>query len=671
MVSSCGEAKLELVPVTKSGNRHESVQFVEQFVKRVVDFSSQYGCDTNYPYTAYNITGNPSKFPDYGDFPNAFVMRTYGKWWDEAPSRCLDFMPQNNDPIVSHDYIDLEYSKEVFPVRVSIYETFNPGSVVAIWARDEAGQWLRLWSGPPQIVSHKARIFSPPLHLCNFKTKTLRLEFNHSLLDYYTELDAVLLIGTSELIVPHAESQMQSLSCLLKELGETNHNNEDFHNLTPNYLRVDQDLKSLKSTLHKHCVLYKSKQQEKVPKGRLTTKLRCHYIPPIEEAFNSLQKFLQEDFPRLIRDINLPSTVDLIDPELENQSLSQTNNTCGSFSSLPDETVLKILKNLDLKSLSRCSQLNRYFNNIVCDALLYTSLNLRPYWHCLDTTVLNSFITKCQYLQCLDLSWCGNYDMISSTSFVNFLQCSGKNLIRLRLNCCRFVNDTVIQEISQTCKHLKELCLRNCTEISSSGFSTLESLENLERLELYRTSVETATLCSILRKNHQIRHLNLAGMHNRLDMDVVSTEIAASCSKIESIDFWKAQSLTADGIRALSNCSGLKEIDFGWCSGVGALGDSLRVFLSSCKNLEKVFLTYMRNLTDRDLEPLFSCRRLKQLDLLGARTLSPDICVELLCRLQLEMIDLSFCDNISDMKILEWRRLYPHISIKRSSQISR
>lgn len=79
MVSSSDSAKLELVPVKKlkpdgGSAREESVEFVEQFVKDVVDFSSQYGSNISISYTAYNIAGNPSKFPDYGDFPQAFVM---------------------------------------------------------------------------------------------------------------------------------------------------------------------------------------------------------------------------------------------------------------------------------------------------------------------------------------------------------------------------------------------------------------------------------------------------------------------------------------------------------------------------------------------------------------------------------------------------------------------
>lgn len=85
--------------------------------------------------------------------------------------------------------------------------------------------------------------------------------------------------------------------------------------------------------------------------------------------------------------------------------------------------------------------------------------------------------------------------------------------------------------------------------------------------------------------------------------------------------------------------------------------------------MEKVFLAALRGLNDRDIEPLLLCHNLEQLDLLGARSLTPDICLRiLLCCPQLKMIDLSFCDGISDTKIQEWRKLYPHVSIKRSFQ---
>jgi F-box/leucine-rich repeat protein 4 len=60
-----------------SNSDDSDIVFVEQFVQDVIGFSSQYGSDISISYTAYNITGKPSKFPDYGDFPQAFVMVSF------------------------------------------------------------------------------------------------------------------------------------------------------------------------------------------------------------------------------------------------------------------------------------------------------------------------------------------------------------------------------------------------------------------------------------------------------------------------------------------------------------------------------------------------------------------------------------------------------------------
>lgn len=54
-------------------NHIEDVQ-ISQFAQRVIEFSSQYGSDYSISYTACNITGRPSKYPNYGDFPETFAM---------------------------------------------------------------------------------------------------------------------------------------------------------------------------------------------------------------------------------------------------------------------------------------------------------------------------------------------------------------------------------------------------------------------------------------------------------------------------------------------------------------------------------------------------------------------------------------------------------------------
>lgn len=80
-----------------------------------------------------------------------------------------------------------------------------------------------------------------------------------------------------------------------------------------------------------------------ISKGKLLSTIGQHYqsVPPIEEAFNSLQQFLQEDFPKLIRDIHYsaPNTIseenDFADERLSTSSTDSDDQVCGSFSVLP------------------------------------------------------------------------------------------------------------------------------------------------------------------------------------------------------------------------------------------------------------------------------------------------------------------------------------------------
>lgn len=56
-----------------------------------------------------------------------------------------------------------------------------------------------MWSGEPtKALSPQARQFSPKIKHITFPTNLLRLEVNSSLLEYYTELDAVILRGVKE-----------------------------------------------------------------------------------------------------------------------------------------------------------------------------------------------------------------------------------------------------------------------------------------------------------------------------------------------------------------------------------------------------------------------------------------------------------------------------------------
>ena len=151
-------------------------------------------------------------------------------------------------------FTELEFSIEVYPVRISILELYDPGDVIRIWAWDKSTKyWQKLWSGPPQCCKrskfdNNVRIFTPPLAVCQFKTYTIRLEFNHSLTR--TRIEGVLLFGTEELIVPN-DSMINAIPISIncgKDSEENNskikdseskanssmlYHENDTHNLTP------------------------------------------------------------------------------------------------------------------------------------------------------------------------------------------------------------------------------------------------------------------------------------------------------------------------------------------------------------------------------------------------------------------------------------------------------
>uniref|UniRef100_A0A8D8V7U4 F-box/LRR-repeat protein 4 n=1 Tax=Cacopsylla melanoneura TaxID=428564 RepID=A0A8D8V7U4_9HEMI len=569
----------------------DNITIYKQYVQDVLDFSSQYGSDISISYTAYNILGKPSKYPDYGDFPQTFVVRTYGKWWNEAPSRPVPIMPQNFGPIVSQDYIDLSFEVAVFPFSVRIYETYNPGSVVRIWAGDRCGRWKVLWEGAPQAVSTGSRVFRPRIKPINFPTKLIRLEFDQSSLDYYTELDAVLLVGTREPISPDSPLFTSGGG------GEYNYRQQSGGgggdresrkvNMTPFHNLVVRDLDRILQTL------------ELDP--RTTTPLSLSPPPPSPPP----------------------------PPAVMNSDVTRCRN--GRFSILPDEVVLHILSHLDLLSLYRVSQLNVHLNRLATDPTLYVGVSLRPYWPRVNSACLSGLAQRAPLLQRLDLGWCGNYGTVDVRAFTRLIDECGKLLTHLRLDCCKFVDNVCVERIAQACRNLKELTLRNCSKIDSKGFAHLATISTLERLDLYRTSIETQPLVNILRNSPRLKHINLGSCVKVSSMDEVAQALGEYNLHLISVDFWKTYSLTPVGVRAIARCTKLEEVDFGWCLGVSIPGDCLSLLAASCPGLRKLFMVALRGILDKDLDPFIqNCRRLEQVDLLGVRSISQEVCLRFL-----------------------------------------
>ncbi|KAL9882423.1 F box and leucine-rich-repeat gene 4 [Glossina fuscipes fuscipes] len=599
---------------------------IEQYAHSVLDFSSQYGIDLSISYTAPNITGRPSKYPEYGDFPQTFAMRTYGAWWDRAPSRLKEIQPQNVSEIPAEDFIVLYFEDYIIPDEIAIFETYNPGAVIRVWAYTIAKTWICLWEDKefytkPIYSPSRARRFTPPLKRIQLPTKTIRLEFNHQRLHYYTEIDAVLLSGKK-------------------------FNTRNMQHLLDYYERQRKEVLTL---------------------GSILCKLQNMKFRPIcrDNYQNRLQHFLMHDLDKFI---SVLSDVQIQSMQRQQQQQLQSSNTDEikiskiGLKNMPFEIMLKIFSYLDLKSLFRVGAVSRFLYDVSTHPLLYSELNLKPYWHLASTELLSTLAKRATILKKLDMSWCGcTVQTISPTEFKKFIQQRGDSLTHLRLNSTKFLNASCIDTLGIVCDNLKELSLRNCSPSPPLlNFSCLANLKNLERLDLFQTVIESDLLLTMLENNPKLKHLNLAFCSVAVNMDDVAQHIAKYNKQLISLDMWKAHFLSAQGLLVLSNCHNLEEIDFGWCLREASLGDSLREFLTQCTKLKKLFLAAVRGLTDRDLEYIANlCPNLEQLDLMGVLGISKERYIDILQKCaKLQLLDLCFCDNIMDYDVALWSRTF-------------
>ncbi|EFX72265.1 hypothetical protein DAPPUDRAFT_59219 [Daphnia pulex] len=335
---------------------------------------------------------------------------------------------------------------------------------------------------------------------------------------------------------------------------------------------------------------------------------------------------------------------------------AQSSTICH-LSKLPEEILRIILSFLDLHSLCSLACVSTSFNKICKDSVLFTSVNLKPYWYCVNLSSLEWLTVRCQCLQYLDMSWCGNYGKLSSTDFSWFIKQFGKRLRILRLENCTFLNNEVLYWISTCCPCLQELNLRGCRDLESNAFWHLGKLHMMERLILDNTQIELPTLLVSLQSMTSLSHLSLG-------TSFVVHEIVRWLNRhrpgIISLDLWRNGHLSNHGMEVLVGLGNLRELDIGWC-GLPPNGNWISLLANRCRSLEKLFLTAARTAKDTDLIAIAQfCPNLKQLDLLGNSYITSEGC----CR-QLQLLDVSYCCQIDAGHVSNWRRTYPHVSIKR------
>ncbi|PVD31024.1 hypothetical protein C0Q70_10300 [Pomacea canaliculata] len=237
----------------------------------------------------------------------------------------------------------------------------------------------------------------------------------------------------------------------------------------------------------------------------------------------------------------------------------------GLFEILPAEVVLLILSYLDILSLCTLAQTCRLLRDQCYDHILYIELDLQPVWHLVCNSTLLGLAKRCQYLQRLNLSWCGKAAAISNTCFGRFLQDSQSQLTSIQLNCCPFVNSETLRLLATYCQDLREIDLSSCEQVDSIAALQLMLFKKLDRLNLYRTNIDLHSITCVIRSCPEIQHINLGSCSRISNYTEVAFELGNHCPKLKTLDFWRARFLTDDGLIHLANkCPLLEELDLGW-----------------------------------------------------------------------------------------------------------
>jgi len=159
---------------------------ISQWLSRVTAWSSSYP-DPEGLWNVTNILGPPDVFPMYGD---------NGLAWAGLYT-------------ASPEWIEAEFDWPVYISTVEVFETFQPGHVVNILAKEPVtGRWQLIWHNnavapPVPQQNGRSEVLSPSLCPMTFATNAIRLE-TASAGDSWVEIDAVRVVGYEEYNVLHS-----------------------------------------------------------------------------------------------------------------------------------------------------------------------------------------------------------------------------------------------------------------------------------------------------------------------------------------------------------------------------------------------------------------------------------------------------------------------------------
>ncbi|XP_048882454.1 F-box/LRR-repeat protein 4 isoform X2 [Brienomyrus brachyistius] len=547
---------------------------VKQYAKEVLDFSSHYGSENSMSYTMWNLAGLPNVYPSSGDFTQTAVFRMYGPWWEQCSSTPQLF-PRTPLSFHSQDYIELGFEEPVYPTALEVLETYHPGGIVQILACSlnpfsqnppADVRWEVLWAGEPtKSLNPQARQFSPSIKQINFATNLIRLEVNSSMLDYYTELDAVILRGVKERPV------LALYKTPMLDMSDLSEGEEEDRELEACYGRQAEDAKrgtgngyfdklpyELIQLIVSHLTL-----PDLCRLAQTCKLLRQHCCDPLQYVQLSLQPYWAWLSDASLGYLQRCCTM------VQRLNLSWTGNRGA------------------LTVTGFCSFIKACGQGLVCLELSCC--------HFLTEACLEVISQTCTGLQELNLSSCDRLQpqafghiakltqlrrlvlyrtKVEQTAILNILTfCT--ELKHLNLGSCVMIEDydAVASLLSTRCRSLLSLDLWRCKNLTERGLADLVSgCRLLEELDLgWCSTLQSSSGCfqNLARQLPRLRKLFLTANRTVCDSDI--EEMAAGCPALQHLDILGTRMVSPASLwKLLRCCPCLLLLDVSFCSQIDA-----------------------------------------------------------------------------------------------------
>uniref|UniRef100_A0A8I3WKV9 F-box/LRR-repeat protein 4 n=1 Tax=Callithrix jacchus TaxID=9483 RepID=A0A8I3WKV9_CALJA len=457
---------------------------------------------------------------------------------------------------------------------VYVLETYHPGAVIRILACSANPyspnppaevRWEILWSErPTKVNASQARQFKPCIKQINFPTNLIRLEVNSSLLDYYTELDAVVLHGVKDKPVLSLKTSLIDMNDIEDDAYEEKNGcgmdnlNKKFSSAVlregPNNGYFDKLPYELIQLILNHLTL-----PDLCRLAQTCKLLSQHCCDPLQYIHLNLQpywaklndtslEFLQARCT-LVQWLNLSWTGNR--GFISVTGFSRFLKVCGSelvrlelsCSHFLNETCLEVISemcpNLQALNLSSCDKLPpQAFNHI---SKLCSLKRLVLYRTKVEQTALLSILNFCSELQHLSLGSCvmiEDYDVIAS-----MIGAKCKKLRTLDLWRCKNITENGIAELASGCPLLEELDLGWCPTLQSS----------------------TGCFTRLARQLPNLQKLFLTANRSVCDTDI--EELACNCTRLQQLDILGTRMVSPASLRKLlESCKDLSLLDVSFCS---------------------------------------------------------------------------------------------------------